>query len=88
MLIGIIAGLWVVKSVKVLICEGIEATPIYYLGTNACTCIAPKAKYALQYEEVWPHLTLTLGVFQSRGNVQPNLADIDYHGSRSLSIHC
>ena len=28
------------ESAKVAICEGIEATPIYYFGTNACTCIA------------------------------------------------
>ena len=40
MLIGVIAELWVLESAKVRICEGIEATPIYSFGTNACTCIA------------------------------------------------
>ena len=31
--------LWVLKSVKLPICEGIEATPSYYFSTNACTRI-------------------------------------------------
>ena len=37
--------LWVLKSAKVPICEGIEATPIYYFGTNASTRIACAANF-------------------------------------------
>ena len=55
MLIKVIVDLWVLKDAKVPICEGIEVTPSYYLGTNACTCIVPEEKHALQYGEAWSH---------------------------------
>ena len=32
--------LWVLKSAKMSICEGIKAMPIYYFSRNACTCKA------------------------------------------------
>ena len=46
MLIGVIVELWVLESAKVLVCEGIEATPMYYCILvqmyvryhYACTC--------------------------------------------------
>ena len=63
MFIGVIVELWVLIGAKVPICEGIEATPIYYFDTNACTRIAHASGALLFWKK----------------NVQPTSAEIDCH---------